>query len=120
QDRHPGRVIPEPHDDLRADPRGRDAVTYLHTVAVALDDLGASLLFNLDDTTISALCGVQRRADAGDARASGALATLHLRPWQHAFLRVVGRLLEWIKPGHCERAIAADLARGRTMRGILG
>ena len=94
-------------------------MTYLHTVAVALDDLGASLLFNLDDTTISALCGVQRRADAGDARASGALATLHLRPWQHAFLRVVGRGLEWIRPGHCERAIGADILRGQAMVALL-
>ena len=94
--------------------------TWIHTVLVAIDDLGASVLFDLDDTTISALCGVQRRSDAGDSQATGALATLGLRRWQQAFLRAVGRLLEWIKPGHCERAIAADLARGRTMRGILG
>lgn len=94
--------------------------TYTHTLAIALDDFAAAVLFDLDDTTISALCGVQRRSDAGDAQATGGLATLGLRPWQHRFLRAVGRLLEWIKPGHCERAIAADLARGRTMRGILG
>ena len=94
--------------------------TYLHTILVAIDDLGASLLFNLDDTTISSLCGVQRRSDAGDSQATSALATLGIKPWQHGFLRVVGRLLEWIRPGHCERAISADIARGRTMRGILG
>ncbi len=95
------------------------ARTYTHTVAIAIDDLGAALLFDLDDTTISALCGVQRRSDAGDARATSALATLHLKPWQRGFLRVVGRALEWIRPGHCERAIIADLARGKTMRGLL-
>ena len=93
--------------------------TYLHTVLVAIDDLGASVLFDLDDTTISALCGVQRRSDSGDAQATAALATLGLRPWQHRFLRAVGRLLEWIKPGHCERALAADLARGKAMAALL-
>ncbi len=93
--------------------------TYLHTVLVAIDDLGASVLFDLDDTTISALCGVQRRSDAGDAQATGALATLGLRPWQHAFLRAVGRLLEWIRPGHCERAIGADILRGQAMVALL-
>ncbi len=95
------------------------ARTYTHTLAVALDDLGAAILFDLDDTTISALCGVQRRSDAGDARATAALDTLRLKPWQHAFLRAVGRGLERIRPGHCQRAIVADLARGKTMRGLL-
>ncbi len=95
------------------------ARTYTHTVAIAIDDLSAAVLFNLDDTTISALCGVQRRSDAGDARATAALDTLHLKPWQHAFLLDVGRGLEAILPGHCERAILADLARGKTMRGLL-
>ncbi|MDE2105825.1 MAG: hypothetical protein KGL39_51855 [Patescibacteria group bacterium] len=94
-------------------------MTWLHTISVAFDDLLAAVLFDLDDTTVSSLCGVQRRADAGDPRAAAALTALYLRPWQHGFLRVVGRALEWIRPGHCERAIAADLARGKTMRGLL-
>lgn len=93
--------------------------TYTHTIAIGLDDLGAAVLFNRNDITISSLCWMQRTADAGDPNVSAKLATLDLRPWQHGFLRRVGAGLEWIRPGHCDRARRADQARGKSMAVLL-
>lgn len=92
------------------------ARTYAHTVLVGLDDLGAAILFNRDDVTISSLCGLQRRADAGkDQR----IQWLDLHGWQVGFLRGLWYVLEWIKRGHCEAAITADRARGASMQALL-
>lgn len=90
--------------------------TYLHTICVGLDDFWAGVLFNRDDTTISSLCGLVRRMDRGDRAARNAiLIALLMRAWQINLLRVIGRALEFVRPGHCEAAIAADIERaGRT------
>lgn len=93
--------------------------TYLHTLAVATDDLLAALLFNRDDVTISSLCGLYRRATGGDPRATAVLAAMDLKGWQRTFLRVVGNGLERILPGHCERAVGADILRGQAMVALL-
>ena len=93
--------------------------TYLHTLAVAVDDLGAAVLFNRDDVTISSLCGLYRRSTAGDPRAAAVLAVMGLKGWQTGFLRLVGDGLERILPGHCERAIGADILRGQAMVALL-
>lgn len=95
------------------------AKTYAHTLLIALDDLGAAVFFNRNDVTISSLCWLQRAADAGDPDRAAKLATLALRPWQHGFLRRVGAGLEWISAGHCVRARDADMARGKSMAGLL-
>ena len=94
--------------------------TYLHTLAVAIDDAAAALLFNRNDITISSLCWMQRTADAGDPNVCAKLAALGLRPWQRGFLRNVGAGLEWMRPGHCDRARLADMARGGSMQALLG
>ena len=93
--------------------------TYTHTIAIGLDDLGAAVLFNRNDITISSLCWMQRQADEGDPKVTAKLATLGLRPWQHGFLRNVGDMLEAIRPGHCDRARLADMARGGRMQALL-
>ena len=93
--------------------------TYLHTLAVAIDDAAAAVLFNRDDVTISSLCGLYRRSRAGDARAAAVLAAMGLKGWQRTFLRLVGDGLERILPGHCARAIAADILRGQAMVALL-
>jgi hypothetical protein len=95
------------------------ARTYSHTIAIAIDDMGAALFFNRNDITISSLCWLQRTADNGDPNICARLASLYLRTWQHSFLRHVGDALEWLSPGHCERARIADRARGRSMDALL-
>lgn len=82
--------------------------TYLHTVLVGLDDFGASVLFNEPDLTISSMCGLLHRADLDKED-----AVLGLHPWQRGLLRAIRAGLEAVRPGHCERAIAADEARAR-------
>lgn len=94
--------------------------TYVHTVLVAADQLGAAVLFNRDDITISSLCGLVRRMGRGDKQARNLVYLgLALRDWQIGFLRVTGRALERFWPRHCEKAIAADIVRGKTALAIL-
>ena len=94
--------------------------SYVHTVLVAIDQLGAALLFNRDDTTISSLCGLTRRMDRGDKAARNLIyLRLALRDWQIGFLRTTGRALERFWPGHCEAAIKADIQRGQRVLAIL-
>lgn len=94
--------------------------TYVHTVLVAIDQTAAAVLFNRDDVTISSLCGLVRRMDAGIHVAGFTLrVALGLRPWQLGFLRLTGTALEKFWPGHCEAAIKADIARGERAQTIL-
>lgn len=78
--------------------------TYTHTVLIGIDRLGAALIFNQPDITISSLCwielfGSQKQRDL-----------LKLAEWQHTLLRVIGeRLLERFWPGHCTRARQGDI-----------
>lgn len=94
--------------------------TYVHTVLVAIDQTAAAVLFNRDDVTISSLCGLVRRMDAGNHTADFTLhVALQLRPWQIGFLRFTGTALEKFWPGHCEGAISSDVARGARAQAIL-
>ena len=93
--------------------------TYLHTLAVAIDDAAAAVLFNRDDVTISALCGIERFARQGHAGAAGRLETLKLYRWQGWLLRGTGNVLEALFPGHLLRAILSDRLRGKAMAWML-
>lgn len=94
--------------------------SYVHTVLVAIDQTAAAVLFNRDDVTISSLCGLVRRMDAGNHTADFTLhVALQLRPWQIGFLRFTGMALEKFWPGHCEGAISSDVARGARAQAIL-
>lgn len=96
--------------------------TYTHTIALGVDRLGAALIFNEPDITISSLCWVVRASDqlpkllaAGltpTVPVQGAprtLAKLKLSRWQLALLRAIGNGLEHFWPGHCERARQGDV-----------
>lgn len=85
-------------------------MTYLKTVALGLDDLGAAILLNRNDLCISAACGLVR---------TGADAPLQLHGWQRVFLRVVGDALDYFFPGHCEGAIGGDIRRASSTLGLL-
>lgn len=87
--------------------------TYLHTVAIGVDDLAAAVLLNCNDITISTSCDLVRKMDSGNVRARDlVLLTYAFKNWQIAALRTIGRALEAIKPGHCNAARLADIARG--------
>lgn len=86
--------------------------TYLHTVAVGLDEFTSSLLLNRNDLTISSACGLIRRGPA-------AAAPMQLHEWQTAPLRAIGSALEYFWPGHCEGAIANDILRAKSTLALL-
>lgn len=93
--------------------------TYSHNVLIAVDQLGAAVIFNRLDVTISSLCRVVQLADGGDAKFQATLASLKFAPWQVGFLRRTARALEWIQPGHCEAARLADIDRAKAMDTLL-
>lgn len=68
--------------------------TYSHTLAIAVDILTASVFWNVEDVTVSSLCGLAIRKG---------LTT--------SFLGRLGWVLNKISKNHCELAIAADLDR---------
>ena len=96
--------------------------TYSHTLAIAVDQLAAAVIFNRADLTISALCWITLAAASPgvasvpyDEHAVSALRALELSVWQHWLLGQIGRnFLERFWPGHCVQARAGDLARGRS------
>lgn len=92
--------------------------TYSHTAVLALDRLGAALLFNEPDITISSLCWVVRYATSLRI-AEVALPRLKLHPVQHAALRYIGNALEHFWPGHCDAARWGDLQTGQRSRDLL-
>ena len=68
--------------------------TYLYKLLIALDMLGAVVLFRDADVTISAMTGLQLR---------------RARPaW---WARILGGFLNGLSHGHCERAMVDDIAR---------
>lgn len=67
-------------------------------VARGADILLATWVWRDYDLTISSLCGLERRK----VRAA----------WKW-WAVVIGGMLEWIQPGHCEAALAADRARAQ-------
>lgn len=92
--------------------------TYSHTVALGVDRLGAALIFNQPDITISSLCWIVRNA-AHLKIAEDALPVLKLAPWQSWLLWRIGDGLEYFWPGHCEQARLGDLQTGEKSRKLL-
>lgn len=86
--------------------------TYLKTASLGLDDCVAALLLNRNDLCISAACGLYRRGPSS-------IAPLRLAGWQLSILKVVGDVLDYFFPGHCERAIRGDIARARSSLALL-
>jgi hypothetical protein len=76
--------------------------TYSHTLAIAIDILTASIFWNVEDVTVSSLCGLALRSGRSSS-----------------FLGRLGRVLNRIQSNHCELAIAADLARAEACRTLL-
>lgn len=87
--------------------------TYSHTVALGLDRLGAALIFNEPDITISSLCWVVRTPSA-------AVIPLKLSGWQYRLLLWIGDRLEQFWPGHCADARGGDLDTSARSRLLLG
>jgi hypothetical protein len=102
--------------------------TYGYTLAIAVDQFAAALIFNRPDLTISTLCWIVLASSSPgiasvpyDERAVQALAFLKLSIWQHWLLRQIGRnFLERLWPGHCVAARASDLARAKSASAALG
>lgn len=92
--------------------------TYSHTVLLALDRLGAALIFNEPDITISSLCWIVRNATKYRI-AEVALPKLKLAVWQKFALVWIGNGLEYFWPGHCEAARQGDLQTGANARSLL-
>jgi hypothetical protein len=88
--------------------------TYSHTALLGIDRLGAALLFNEPDITISSLAWVVR--SGSDAQR----AQLQLYGWQRSALSAIGSALEYFWPGHCARARTGDLATSTRARTLLG
>lgn len=83
----------------------------MHNTLVAFDMWCAAVFFNVDDVTVSSLCGLARR---------GPLPTqLKFAAWQVKALGLIGAGLEFFWPGHCEEAIASDIARGSSAAALL-
>lgn len=84
--------------------------TYSHTLAIAVDDLAAAVLFNEPDLTVSSLCRLAQL---------GRLAPLKLSAWQVRLLTWLAPRLDRLQAHHCELARLADLERGRRMATLL-
>lgn len=92
--------------------------TYSHTVLLAIDRLGAALLFNEPDITISSLCWIVRYATTLKI-AENALPVLKLAGWQRFALQWIGNGLEHFWPGHCDAARWGDLQTNQRTRDLL-
>ena len=88
--------------------------SYSHTVLIAVDRLGAALLFNEPDITISSLCWVVRSGTPAQN------AALKLYGWQKSALQLVGDGLEYFWPGHCARARTSDIQTSSRAAQLLG
>lgn len=87
-------------------------MSYALTVLIGLDQLGAAIFFNRNDTTISALAGLALKQEPG-------VDILGLSQWQMKTLRVIGRALNKTQKDHCTMAIQGDLARAKSTQTIL-
>jgi hypothetical protein len=76
--------------------------SYGMVLARSIDILACSWIWRDYDVTISSMTGLELRKAAP-------------RRWA----RVLGAVLDWIQKGHCELAIAADLARVNAAKEIL-
>jgi hypothetical protein len=92
--------------------------TYSHTVALGVDRLGAALVFNQPDITISSLCWIVLNGEKLKI-AEDALVELKLWRWQRFALKWIGHGLEYFWPGHTEAARLGDLQTGERSRKLL-
>ena len=67
--------------------------TYSFTLAITADVLTASIFWNYRDVCVSSLAGMAIRA--------GKTSSL---------LGRIGKILNWIQPGHCEMSIDYDIS----------
>lgn len=88
--------------------------TYSHTVALGFDRLGAALIFNEPDITISSLCWIVRESSPAQVE------KLKLSEWQLWLLWQIGNGLEHFWPGHCAAARQGDLDTTARSRVLLG
>ena len=95
--------------------------SYVHTLAVALDQLAAAVFFNRPDLTISALARVVQLSDSEGAEWGWKVSRLlKLNRWQIAALRCIGRALNFTFANHCEAARLSDLTRAGGVIKLLG
>jgi len=77
--------------------------TYVVLLARTVDILLCGWVFRQYDITISSMCGLELR-----------------KPAPARWARILGGALNWLQTGHCESAIAADIARCKAALGVLG
>lgn len=77
--------------------------TWVYKAIRAVDIFGAAVVFRDTDVTISSECGLALR-----------------RPAPPRWARWLGAFLNWVQPGHCEIAIAADIQRAKDALALLG
>ena len=95
-------------------------MNYIHTLAIALDQLAAAVFFNRPDLTISALCRVVQLADSGEHGWAWKVDRyLKLNLWQVVALRSIGWALNSTFRNHCEAARLSDLARANGVARLL-
>jgi len=90
-------------------------IAYSHTLALAVDRLGAALVFNQPDITISSLCWIVRQVHSEEM-----VQWLKLYWWQLWLLWRIGDFLEYFWPGHCADARLGDLDTSQRSRVLLG
>lgn len=96
--------------------------TYAYRVLIGLDRLGAALLFNRNDITISTLCGLVQLADSARPdrkRAFRLVLSFGLHPAQLWLLRQLSYVLDKIQTDHCQLAICGDLDTARSIVDML-
>ena len=76
--------------------------TYGFKILLGLDMLGSVLIFRDPDVTISSLTGLELR-----------------KPVPRMWARVLGKILNTLSKGHCERAISHDIERAKSTIAIL-
>lgn len=96
--------------------------TYAYRVLIGLDRLGAALLFNRNDITISTLCGLVQLADSArpDRRKAFRLVlSFGLHPVQLWLLRQLTYVLDKIQRNHCQLAICGDVQTAQSIVAML-
>lgn len=96
--------------------------TYAYRVLIGLDRLGAALLFNRNDITISTLCGLVQLADSArpDRRKAFRLVlSFGLHPVQLWLLRQLTYVLDKIQHNHCQLAISGDVQTAKSIVSML-
>lgn len=85
------------------DPPAKYNKGYVITILRAFDIFAASLIWRDYGVTISAMTGLELR-----------------KPQPAKWAKILGAVLNWISPGHCESAIASDRLRAHQALKILG